>query len=227
MIRQGRVRSTSRTRRTAERFAPVRPAGGLGRVLDVVIALAAIVFLAPLLIAVAVAVKLDDGGPVLFRQRRIGFGGAYFPCLKFRSMAVDAEAQLKALLARDPQASQQWVRDQKLRNDPRITRLGGFLRRSSLDELPQLFNVLAGDMSLVGPRPIVEAEISRYGRWFPAYASVRPGITGLWQVTGRNDVTYQRRVATDVIYTRNKSVALDMSILLRTIPAVLLRHGSY
>jgi exopolysaccharide production protein ExoY len=142
-------------------------------------------------------------------------------------MAPDAETRLAELLVADQAARCEWERDHKLKNDPRITRIGAFLRKSSLDELPQLLNVLAGHMSLVGPRPIVASEIAKYGQHFPAYCSVRPGITGLWQVSGRNDVSYQRRIAMDVAYSRGNSFALYCKLLAKTIPAVLLRKGSY
>jgi exopolysaccharide production protein ExoY len=186
-----------------------------------------LVFFAPLMLAVAVAVFLQDGGPAFFAHQRLGRGGRRFAVLKFRSMATDAQARLDHLLAADPEARAEWARDHKLRSDPRITRLGEILRRSSLDELPQLINVLRGDMSLVGPRPIVEGEARRYGHYIRDYFSVRPGITGLWQVSGRNDTSYRRRVALDVIYSRRKSLLMDIRILLMTIPAVLLRRGSY
>jgi lipopolysaccharide/colanic/teichoic acid biosynthesis glycosyltransferase len=198
-----------------------------GRVLDVTLAVVALIFLAPLMIMVGALVWLQDGGPCLYAQTRIGRGGVGFKCLKFRSMLTDADQRLHILLARDPVARTEWDRDHKLRNDPRITVLGSFLRRSSLDEIPQLINVLRGEMSLVGPRPIVAAETSRYGRYMRDYCSVTPGITGLWQVSGRNDVSYRRRVALDVTYARSKSLILDLKILLATIPAVLLRKGSY
>jgi lipopolysaccharide/colanic/teichoic acid biosynthesis glycosyltransferase len=142
-------------------------------------------------------------------------------------MVVDADARLAALLECDPVARREWERERKLRDDPRITWLGAFLRKSSIDELPQLLNVLRGEMSLIGPRPIVDAEVPRYGRWFRAYCSVRPGISGLWQVSGRNDVSYRRRVALDVMYVRQRSFMLNVWIALRTVPAVLLREGSY
>ena len=150
-----------------------------------------------------------------------------FKCLKFRSMLVDADRRLQELLAQDPVARAEWERDHKLRDDPRITALGSFLRRSSVDEIPQLFNVLRGEMSLVGPRPIVAAEVPRYRRYINHYCSVTPGITGLWQVSGRNDVSYRRRVALDVTYARSKSLLFDLKILAATVPAVLLRKGSY
>lgn len=193
----------------------------------VLLAFLALVFVAPLMLAVALAIWLQDRGPVLFAHRRIGRGGRSFYCLKFRSMALDAEARLAELLAADPDAHAEWARDHKLRNDPRITPLGVFLRQSSLDELPQLVNVLRGDMNLVGPRPIVDAEISRYGRRFERYCAVKPGITGLWQISGRNDVSYRSRVAMDCLYAKSKSPLLDAWVLVATIPAVLLRKGSY
>ncbi len=186
-----------------------------------------LLFFAPLMLGVGIAVFVQDGGPIFFAHRRLGRDGRRFACLKFRSMATDAQARLNQLLAIDPAARAEWERDHKLRSDPRITRLGEFLRRSSLDELPQLFNVLRGEMSLVGPRPIVEAEARRYGHRIRNYCSVRPGITGLWQVSGRNNTSYRRRVAIDVVYSKRKSLLLDGRILLMTIPAVLLRRGSY
>ena len=164
--------------------------------------------------------------PALFSHGRLGEGGRRFKCLKFRSMRTDADERLHQLLASDPQARIEWARDHKLRQDPRITPLGVFLRRSSLDELPQFLNVLRGEMSLVGPRPIVEAEIPRYGHYFGHYCANKPGITGLWQISGRNDVGYRRRVAMDVIYARRRSLGLYLWILLATAPAVLLRRGA-
>ncbi|QUD87456.1 sugar transferase [Phenylobacterium montanum] len=199
---------------------------GWARALEIGLCLSILIFFAPLMAVVAVLIKLDDGGPVLFAHPRIGRFGRTFPCFKFRSMAVDAEAQLQALLARDPAARAEWERDHKLTCDPRITPLGQFLRRSSLDELPQLLNVLRGEMSLVGPRPIVQAEIARYRRYFRYYCQMRPGITGLWQVSGRSDLRYRRRVALDVIYARSRCLGLDFKILLATAPAVLGRRGA-
>jgi Undecaprenyl-phosphate galactose phosphotransferase WbaP len=214
---------------TAERRRPAaRPDANLrGRVLDLLLSPLVLLFVAPLLLAIAAAIYMQDRRPILFAHDRIGRNGRVFRCLKFRTMVVDSDARLAALLASDPGARAEWERDHKLRTDPRVTRLGIFLRRSSLDELPQLFNVLLGDMSLVGPRPIVEAEIERYGSRFPHYCAVRPGITGLWQISGRNDVHYRRRVAMDVLYARSKCVWIDIWILLMTIPAVLLKRGSY
>jgi exopolysaccharide production protein ExoY len=197
------------------------------RALDLTIALGVLIFTLPLLIVVALLVRMQDGGRAVFAHERIGRNGRMFKCLKFRSMVLDADRRLAELLASDPYARAEWDRDHKLKCDPRITRVGAFLRRSSLDELPQLFNVLRGDMSIVGPRPIVTAEISRYGRRFQHYCAVKPGITGLWQVSGRNDVAYRRRVAMDTLYARHKSLAWDIKLLLLTVPAVLFASGSY
>ena len=197
------------------------------RALDITIALLALLFVLPLMAIIALAIFIQDGGPVVFSHRRVGRGGKPFSCYKFRSMAVDAEARLSELLERDQVAREEWARDHKLRNDPRVTQLGAFLRRSSLDELPQLFNVLQGTMSLVGPRPIVDAEIARYGKRFRHYCAVKPGITGLWQVSGRNDVSYRTRVALDCLYAKSQSPRLYLWIVVVTIPAVLSRKGSY
>jgi lipopolysaccharide/colanic/teichoic acid biosynthesis glycosyltransferase len=191
------------------------------------LSLAALFALMPIILLLALAVWLQDGGPPLYGHRRIGRHGRPFVCLKFRSMYVDAEARLQEILITDPQARQEWSANHKLKADPRITPLGDILRKSSLDELPQLFNVIRGDMNLVGPRPIVEAEIGKYGRYFKYYCAVMPGITGLWQVGGRSDVSYRRRVAMDVVYARTKSLSLDVALLIATIPAVLKRKGSY
>ncbi|MDB5444854.1 MAG: sugar transferase, partial [Phenylobacterium sp.] len=164
---------------------------------------------------------------IFFGHSRIGYEGRSFRCWKFRTMVVDAEARLSALLARDPEARDEWDADHKLRRDPRVTPLGLFLRVTSVDELPQLFNVLTGEMSLVGPRPIVPAEVARYGRRFAHYCSVRPGITGLWQVSGRNDVGYRSRVAMDTVFAKTATLSLYLWILAVTVPAVLRRDGSY
>jgi lipopolysaccharide/colanic/teichoic acid biosynthesis glycosyltransferase len=197
------------------------------RVLDVLIALIVLIFMLPAMVVVALAIKMQDGGPILFKQTRLGYGGATFKCWKFRTMVVDAEARLNALLAQSAAARLEWAADQKLRNDPRITWLGEFLRKSSLDELPQIFNVLKGEMSLVGPRPIVMGEVEKYGRWFRHYCAVRPGVTGLWQISGRNDVSYARRVMFDVAFARCRSVSLYLRILVATLPAVLPRNRDY
>lgn len=196
-----------------------------GRAIDVCVAAVILVTVLPVFIVLCVAIWFHDGGAPIFAHRRIGRGGNPFPCLKLRTMVVDAEQRLQELLRSDPSAAFEWHVHQKLRNDPRITPLGAFLRKTSLDELPQLINVLAGQMSLVGPRPIVMAEAERYGRYFKFYCAVRPGITGLWQVSGRNDVSYRRRVAIDTVYARSRSVSMDLAILFRTVPAVLSARG--
>lgn len=197
------------------------------RWLDIVIAVVGLPVVVPLCLLIAAAIYVSDGGPAIFGQRRIGRSGQHFRCWKFRTMRTDAEQVLKALLAQDPNSMREWESAQKLSRDPRITPLGRFLRKTSLDELPQLFNVLRGEMSIVGPRPIVDAEVKRYGRHFDDYCSVRPGITGLWQISGRNDTSYRRRVALDRMYVRSRSLLTNVQIILRTIPAVLSQRGSY
>jgi len=183
--------------------------------------------ISPLLLVIAIWIYIDSPGPVLFSHRRIGQNGKEFGCLKFRSMCVDAQEKLKKLLATDPQAKAEWDKDFKLKNDPRITRSGAFLRKTSLDELPQIFNVLKGEMSLVGPRPIVKKEIERYHEYIDDYYLVRPGITGLWQTSGRNDVDYTERVAMDSWYVRNWSIWIDMVILFRTFKVAIKGKGAY
>ena len=181
----------------------------------------------PLFFVLACLIKLDSKGPVFFRQKRVGQNGKPFHVFKFRTMQVDAERALQTYLAEHPEYAEEWRATQKLRHDPRITGMGVFLRKTSMDELPQLINVLRGEMSLVGPRPIVDDEVERYGKVFPLYARVLPGITGLWQVSGRNDVSYEERVAFDRYYIANWSVWLDIYILARTFPEVLGKRGAY
>jgi exopolysaccharide production protein ExoY len=196
------------------------------RVLNRALAAVLLLLLAPLMALVAFLIWRRDGAPIFFAHYRVGHDGRMFRCLKFRTMLRDAEPALAALLARSPQARAEWARDQKLLDDPRITPVGAFLRRTSLDELPQLFNVLRGEMSLVGPRPITVGELLRYGsdRWH--YLSVRPGITGLWQVSGRNNTSYEERVAIDRRYVEQRSAWFDARILLRTVRVVLGREGA-
>ena len=184
---------------------------------------------APLLLLLAVLVKLSSKGSVFYCQRRIGRGYRGFGCLKFRTMRKDADRVLAQVLASDPELRAEFERDFKLKNDPRITPIGKFLRRSSLDELPQFINVLKGEMSVVGPRPIVWDELERYGRNMDQVLSVRPGLTGLWQVSGRNNLPYETRVKLDLFYARNRSFWLDLGIILRTIGVVLLPmdRGAY
>ena len=202
-------------------------AHAISRSCDVVLAACALLFLLPLLVLIAVLVFAFDPGPVLFAHRRVGRGGQLFNCYKFRSMATNAEERLRDLLLTDAAARAEWTRNHKLVSDPRITGIGSFLRKSSLDELPQLFNVLRGDMSLVGPRPIVQGEAERYGRYFATYCRVRPGVTGLWQISGRSLMSYRQRVVLDVAYVRSKSLKLDFQILCYTLPSVFLVRGAY
>lgn len=197
------------------------------RAIDLVVAVLALIAALPLMAAAAVAIKLTDGGPVFFGHTRIGQAGNKFRAWKLRSMHVDSAVILEKHLAENPEARAEWDRDQKLRNDPRVTRVGAFLRASSLDELPQLWNVLRGEMSLVGPRPIVANEVEKYGDVFRLYMTVKPGVTGLWQVSGRNDVSYRDRVLLDQFYVRNWSLWLDVYILAKTVVALLQRGGAY
>lgn len=204
------------------------PRGGWAkRLFDVVFALSFLVVALPALILLAVALQIGSPGPLFYVQRRIGRHGAMFGCIKLRTMRVDADAVLAHLLATCPQAREEWEADHKLRCDPRVSRVGRLARKLSLDEIPQLINVLRGEMSVVGPRPIVQAEIPRYGAAFADYCAVKPGLTGLWQVSGRNDVSYDRRVELDREYRRRASFLFDMTIVLRTVPAVLGAQGSY
>lgn len=197
------------------------------RILDVIGSIGLLILFGPLMVLVAIAVFVSSPGPVLFKHQRIGRDGKHFGCLKFRTMVTDAEKRLEKLLNDDPAARAEWDLTHKLAKDPRVIGIGRFLRKSSLDELPQLFNVLKGEMSLVGPRPIVTAEIPKYGRYFDVYCSVRPGITGLWQISGRNDVCYRRRIAFDVVYVRHSTIGDNLRILLLTVPSVLASRGSY
>lgn len=196
------------------------------RMLDIVGAIVLAVVFSPLILAIVVLMG-RGGGSIIYRHRRVGKGGRTFECLKFRTMVPNADQLLRELLERDPAIKAEWVRDHKLRCDPRVTRLGRFLRRTSLDELPQLWNVMRGEMSLVGPRPVVREELLRYGRNVHAYLSARPGITGLWQVKGRNDTDYRRRVVLDTYYVRNQNLLLDLYILLKTTRVVLGGSGAY
>lgn len=196
------------------------------RGLDVILSLVGVAALLPLMVAIAAVVWLSGSGSPFYAQSRIGCGGRSFRCWKFRTMQVDAEQRLEGLLATSRAARIEWEREHKLRVDPRITPIGRFLRQTSLDELPQLWNILRGEMSLVGPRPIVAAETRRYGRYFSHYCRVKPGLTGLWQVSGRSNVSYQRRVAMDVLFIRRKSLRLYLHILAATLPAVIFKKGA-
>jgi exopolysaccharide production protein ExoY len=195
--------------------------------LNQLLALMLLMLFSPLIALIAFFIWKQDGAPVLYAHYRVGKDGRLFRCMKFRSMLRNSEQVLAALLRDDPVARAEWDRDHKLTTDPRITPIGRFLRKSSLDELPQLLNVLRGEMSLVGPRPITVAELTRYGRVRWHYLSVRPGLTGLWQVSGRNNTTYEERVALDRRYVEQRSLWLDARILVKTVRVVLLREGAY
>jgi exopolysaccharide production protein ExoY len=192
---------------------------------DRLAALVLLVCASPLLAVIAWLIQ-RDGGPATFSHFRVGCGGRVFPCIKFRTMRPDAEQVLHDLLAQRPELLEEWERDHKLADDPRVTGLGKWLRRSSLDELPQLLNVLRGEMTLVGPRPITLHELHRYGpaRWH--YLSVLPGMTGLWQVSGRNSTTYERRIYLDELYVKNRSAWLDLKILAKTVVVVITGIGA-
>jgi exopolysaccharide production protein ExoY len=182
--------------------------------------------LAPLMLAICWCIWREDGAPVMFAHWRVRQRGQLFRCFKFRSMTRNADAVLSDLLARDADARAEWQRDRKLRRDPRILRVGHLLRRTSLDELPQLFNVLRGEMHLVGPRPVMVQEIPRYGKQMSRYFSVKPGMTGLWQVSGRNNLSYAQRVRLDARYVETRSLWRDLSILVRTVQVLVTRHGA-
>jgi Undecaprenyl-phosphate galactose phosphotransferase WbaP len=197
------------------------------RVLDIVLSLVALILLAPILCGIAIAIKLESPGPSFFGHLRIGRNGRAFRAWKFRTMVTNSSEVLEQYLQENPEVRTEWERNQKLKNDPRVTRVGKLLRKTSLDEVPQLWNVLMSEMSLVGPRPIVEAEIPKYGSSYALYTRVKGGVTGLWQVSGRNNLCYEERVKLDSFYVRNWSVWLDLCILYKTIGTVLFRSGAY
>jgi lipopolysaccharide/colanic/teichoic acid biosynthesis glycosyltransferase len=216
---------------TASTWLDAQPKGGrfLKRAGDVFFALTVLMIGSPLLVLIALVVKFTSKGSIFYSQRRIGRGYKGFGCLKFRTMRKGADQILRDILERDPLLRDEYQRDFKLKNDPRITPIGRFLRRTSLDELPQLLNILKGQMSVVGPRPIVWDELERYGRQMDVVLSVRPGLTGLWQVSGRNNLPYETRVKLDLYYVRHRTFWLDLRIILRTIGVVLLPmdRGAY
>jgi exopolysaccharide production protein ExoY len=208
--------------------AAARPIGHLSkRMIDIILASSAIVLLAPLLTFCFLACIFASPGPAIFRHQRVGFRGKRFGCFKFRTMVLDAEDRLRDYLASNPAADAEWMATRKLQFDPRVTAIGAIFRKTSLDELPQLFNVLMGDMSIVGPRPVTEEELVRYSDSAGAYLACRPGITGLWQVSGRSGTTYNKRVACDAFYARNWSMALDAKIMIVTIPVLLDSDNAY
>lgn len=199
----------------------------LKAIFDFIVTLVGTLAISPILVFIALWIYKDSPGPVIFKHIRIGKNGKEFPCYKFRSMCIDAKEKLEKLLDTDPEVRAEWEKDFKLKNDPRITKSGAFLRKTSLDELPQIFNVLKGEMSLVGPRPIIKAEMERYGEYINDYLMVKPGITGMWQVSGRNDIDYTERVLLDSWYVRNWSIWIDLVMLFKTIAVVLFRKGAY
>jgi len=199
----------------------------LKRLLDLFIVIPFLIIFAPVILAIALTIKFSSDGPIFHKRRVMGVGGETFHALKFRTMHVNADQVLKEILAKNPVLRKEYKMHYKLKNDPRITSIGKFLRSTSLDELPQLLNVLFGQMSLVGPRMITPAELSRYGKWGMNLQTVKPAITGLWQVSGRSNLTYEDRVRLDMYYIRNYSLWLDLYILLLTIPIVFKGHGAY
>lgn len=196
-------------------------------VFDMVLTLVGTIIIAPFLLILCLIVCIDNHGHVIFKHKRVGKDGREFYCYKFQTMVGDAEVLLQEYLANNPEAKREWEENYKLLDDPRVTKLGGFLRRTSMDELPQIFNVLKGEMSLVGPRPIVKGEVRKYGRYIEYYYMVRPGITGVWQTSGRSDTTYRERVAMDTWYVQNWSMWLDLKYLSKTCYTVLRKEGAY
>lgn len=198
------------------------PVGGRGkRIVDVIIATTALVLVSPLMIAMAILVRFNMGSPVIYAHPRVGVNGRIFRCYKFRTMVTNSDEILARHLAENPASAHEWRTARKLSKDPRVTWLGQMLRRSSIDELPQLFNVLRGDMSCVGPRPIVTDELKPYGENAEEYLAARPGVTGIWQVCGRNSLAYSSRVKLDAMYVRRWSMLVDLVILVKTVPALL------
>ncbi len=197
------------------------------RTLDIVLVILASPVLLPLFLGIAAAVRFSSPGPVLFSHRRIRKHGEFFSMWKFRTMCVDSAQVLEDHLAANPEARREWRETHKLKRDPRVTRVGFFLRRMSLDEVPQFWNVLHGAMSLVGPRPIVAAEVEKYGEYFEEYCKVKPGLTGLWQVSGRNEVSYEKRVQLDCRYVHSWSLLGDVKIMSQTLSSVVNQDGAY
>ncbi len=210
-------------------FNQSRLGRSIKRTIDVLFSIFLLILGSPLLILIAIIIKLSSKGPILYVQKRIGRDYKPFGCIKFRTMQVDADNILTNVLDCSPSMRAEFEKDFKLRKDPRITLFGKFLRRSSLDELPQFLNVLRGEMSVVGPRPIVKSEVERYGEFMDEVLSVRPGLTGLWQVSGRNNLSYEKRVSMDFYYARNRSFALDLVIIIKTFGVLLLPmdRGAY
>jgi exopolysaccharide production protein ExoY len=222
------TRSASSAFFSAAEYGSLPPTGGvLKRTFDITTAVLALVMISPLFLMLMALVKFSDKGPMFYGHSRIGHSGKTFRCLKFRTMVVDGDRVLQAHLQTNSRAMEEWRATRKLQDDPRVTAVGTVLRKLSLDELPQLINIIRGEMSVVGPRPVVEEELEKYDADAVYYLQSRPGLTGLWQVSGRNDVSYDTRVAFDTQYVKNWSLSSDMVIIARTIPAVCLSRGSY
>jgi exopolysaccharide production protein ExoY len=211
--------NSARTHPIPMSSAPV--GGSIKRLVDIILAVTGLVALLPLFSLCILGILLTSRGPAIFRHRRVGFRGRHFDCLKFRTMAPDAGQRLQQYLSENPQARREWEENRKLQRDPRVTPFGALLRKTSLDELPQLFNVLKGEMSIVGPRPVTDDEIERYSHRVSAYLACKPGITGLWQISGRSKTSYSKRVMFDTAYAQNWSVVLDAKIIILTVPALL------
>jgi exopolysaccharide production protein ExoY len=227
--RNWRARGSGRPgTRAVSRMRRQSPTGGaIKRTLDISMALSAFVALSPLFILTALLIKLTDRGPIFYRHVRLGHGRRSFACVKFRTMVTNADEVLAEYLRSSPDAAAEWATSRKLKNDPRVTAVGAVLRKLSIDELPQLINVLRGEMSMVGPRPIVFDEVPLYGADIDFYFSARPGLTGVWQVSGRSDAAYSRRVALDRRYVENWSLWTDLVVVIKTVPAVLMARNAY
>lgn len=222
------TRSASSPFSTSDQAEMTLPTGGLAkRSFDITAAALALILFSPIFLMIAALVKFSDNGPIFYGHRRIGHNGRTFRCLKFRTMAVNGDEILRNYLKANPQAAEEWRATRKLKVDPRVTVVGSVLRKLSLDELPQLINILRGEMSVVGPRPVVDEELNLYDSFAAFYLRTRPGLTGLWQISGRNDVSYESRIAYDTQYVQNWSLIGDFAIIARTIPAVCLARGSY
>jgi Undecaprenyl-phosphate galactose phosphotransferase WbaP len=203
------------------------PNAPLSRFFDITLILIASPYILLFFLIISIAIALDSRGGVFYGQTRIGKDGRKFKALKFRTMIQNADQELQRYLEESPELKAEWLATHKLKQDPRVTRVGAILRKLSLDELPQLWNIVVGEMSLIGPRPIVDEEIEKYGRCFELYKQARPGLTGLWQVSGRSDTTYKQRVELDEYYLLNRSFMLDLQILLKTVYVVVGRKGAY
>ena len=198
------------------------------RAFDIFFSLLALILCSPFYLLIALAIRLTSRGKAFYSHERVGRGGKLFRCYKFRTMYQDAEKRLSNILANNPQLKKEWEETYKLKKDPRITPLGSFLRKTSIDELPQFWNVLKGDLSIVGPRPVVAAELSQhFGVKAAKILSIRPGITGIWQTSGRNDTCYTTRVKLDEKYVDNRNIMLDLKLIVKTIPKMISSKGAY